>query len=383
MLHPQVSGKGSSGGAGAAASAYGGAGRSGNNLSAGAIPIHMVAVPPSPAAMLSTSPGSGWQRFLPEQIPDSPKKSLVPPKPMPPKCQVEDDSDGELLVTWDDGLVTGVGTGVAYTLAVVAESGEYHDIYTGHDAYHEATGFATGDSVRFAVKSSNFFGISDYSAPSELFLVPKMEVEEEPDDRPDCRLFMAGLCFKGAACEFSHGTGLQNADDVAVALMAAAAVNNVDVQMAAAMAASLADFATPTFDESALPQYKRDYHEKVVALREKNAVSSGCCSFSVVRQELFKSSFFEVSRRKASELKQQLKIDFSGEGGLDYGGLAREWFSLLSREIFHPTLGMFEYSSESDYTLRINNNSAIEPDHLYVHLMVCLFVFFILLTFSG
>ena len=23
-------------------------------------------------------------------------------------------------------------------------------------------------------------------------------------------------------------------------------------------------------------------------------------------------------------------------GGLDYGGLAREWFHLLSREVFHP-----------------------------------------------
>ena len=113
-----------------------------------------------------------------------------------------------------------------------------------------------------------------------------------------------------------------------------------------------------------MPQYKREYHDKVVKLREQNTVSSGTCSFPVVRQELFKSSFFEGSRRKSSELKQQLKINFLGEGGLDYGGLAREWFSLLSREIFHLTLGMFEYSNDSDYTLRINNNSAIEPDHL-------------------
>lgn len=279
---------------------------------------------------------------------------------MPPSttCQVEDgdsDSDsgggggssssrGELLVTWDDGtLVTGKGTGIAYTLAVVSESGGYHDIYTGHEACHEAMGFAAGDIVRFAVKASNFFGVSDYSAPSAPFVVPEMEEDEGEDDTQHCPMFMAGLCFKGAACPFSHGTGLQNAEDVAVALMAAAEIDNADVQMAAAMAASLADFAAPTFDESTLPQYKREYHDKVMKLRAQNSVASGSCSFPVVRQELFKSSFFEVSRRKSSELKQQLKINFLGEGGLDYGGLAREWFSLLSREIFHPTLGMFEY----------------------------------------
>ena len=28
-------------------------------------------------------------------------------------------------------------------------------------------------------------------------------------------MFMAGLCFRGAQCPFSHGTGLQSADDVA------------------------------------------------------------------------------------------------------------------------------------------------------------------------
>ena len=41
-------------------------------------------------------------------------------------------------------------------------------------------------------------------------------------------------------------------------------------------------------------------------------------------------------------------------------------FSLLSREIFNPDLGMFEYSNENDYTLRINSNSVMEPACLCV-----------------
>jgi E3 ubiquitin-protein ligase NEDD4 len=41
----------------------------------------------------------------------------------------------------------------------------------------------------------------------------------------------------------------------------------------------------------------------------------------------------------------RLWIDFEGEIGLDYGGLAREWFYLLSKEMFNPFYGLFENSA--------------------------------------
>ena len=41
----------------------------------------------------------------------------------------------------------------------------------------------------------------------------------------------------------------------------------------------------------------------------------------------------------------RLWIEFDGEVGLDYGGLAREWFYLLSKEMFNPYYGLFEYSA--------------------------------------
>jgi E3 ubiquitin-protein ligase NEDD4 len=44
-------------------------------------------------------------------------------------------------------------------------------------------------------------------------------------------------------------------------------------------------------------------------------------------------------------LKTKLWIEFEGEVGLDYGGLAREWFFLLSKEMFNPYYGLFEYSA--------------------------------------
>lgn len=44
-------------------------------------------------------------------------------------------------------------------------------------------------------------------------------------------------------------------------------------------------------------------------------------------------------------LRAKLWIEFENETGLDYGGVAREWFYLLSHDIFSPYYGLFEYSA--------------------------------------
>uniref|UniRef100_A0A3Q3MUJ7 E3 ubiquitin-protein ligase n=1 Tax=Mastacembelus armatus TaxID=205130 RepID=A0A3Q3MUJ7_9TELE len=54
----------------------------------------------------------------------------------------------------------------------------------------------------------------------------------------------------------------------------------------------------------------------------------------------------------------------TSEEGLDYGGLAREWFFLLSHEVLNPMYCLFEYAGKSNYCLQINPASAINPDHL-------------------
>lgn len=69
-------------------------------------------------------------------------------------------------------------------------------------------------------------------------------------------------------------------------------------------------------------------------------------------------------------------IKFDGEDGLDYGGLSRyilwfwtllmirEFFFLLSHEMFNPFYCLFEYSAHDNYTLQINPHSGINPEHL-------------------
>lgn len=53
-------------------------------------------------------------------------------------------------------------------------------------------------------------------------------------------------------------------------------------------------------------------------------------------------------------------VKFRGEEGLDYGGIAREWLHLLSREMLNPQYGLFQYSRDDQYTLQINQDSSKE-----------------------
>uniref|UniRef100_A0A8C2DIH6 HECT-type E3 ubiquitin transferase n=1 Tax=Cyprinus carpio TaxID=7962 RepID=A0A8C2DIH6_CYPCA len=64
------------------------------------------------------------------------------------------------------------------------------------------------------------------------------------------------------------------------------------------------------------------------------------------------------------DLRRRLWIIFPGEEGLDYGGVAREWFFLLSHEVLNPMYCLFEYAGKDNYCLQINPASFINPDHL-------------------
>ena len=58
-------------------------------------------------------------------------------------------------------------------------------------------------------------------------------------------------------------------------------------------------------------------------------------------------------------LETKLWIEFDGEVGLDYGGMATELSYLLSEEMFNTYYGLFEYSATDNYTLQINPNSGM------------------------
>lgn len=120
-----------------------------------------------------------------------------------------------------------------------------------------------------------------------------------------------------------------------------------------------------------LPKYRRDLVGKLRALRtELQALQpqSGHCRLEVSRGEIFEESYRLVMKMRPKDMRKRLMVKFRGEEGLDYGGVAREWLHLLSREMLNPHYGLFQYSRDDNYTLQINPDSGVNPDHLsYFH----------------
>lgn len=85
---------------------------------------------------------------------------------------------------------------------------------------------------------------------------------------------------------------------------------------------------------------------------------------NVNRKTLFEDSFQQIMSFHPQDLRRRLWIIFPGEEGLDYGGVAREWFFLLSHEVLNPMYCLFEYAGKDNYCLQINPASSINPDHL-------------------
>jgi len=120
-----------------------------------------------------------------------------------------------------------------------------------------------------------------------------------------------------------------------------------------------------------LPRYKRDLVAKMKVLRSELSSlqpGSGHCRLELSRGEVFEDSYRQVVKMRPKDMRKRLMVKFQGEEGLDYGGVAREWLYLLSHEMLNPYYGLFQYSREDIYTLQINSDSSINPDHLsYFH----------------
>ncbi|OZC09116.1 hypothetical protein X798_03863 [Onchocerca flexuosa] len=82
------------------------------------------------------------------------------------------------------------------------------------------------------------------------------------------------------------------------------------------------------------------------------------------RSHLFSDSFRELFRLRTPEWKARFYIIFEGEEGQDAGGLLREWFSIITREIFNPNYALFITSPGDRVTYMINKTSYINPEHL-------------------
>lgn len=72
--------------------------------------------------------------------------------------------------------------------------------------------------------------------------------------------------------------------------------------------------------------------------------------FVEVRQDhLLADALLQLDSRPKSDFRKQLKIKFINEEGIDEGGLQKEFFQLLIRELLHPKFGIFIEKTESNH----------------------------------
>ena len=120
----------------------------------------------------------------------------------------------------------------------------------------------------------------------------------------------------------------------------------------------------PSSVDANVPEYKRNFQQKLAYFRSQKELRqcAGQVFIDVKRPTILSDSFEQFMRVNPEDLKKKLTIRFEGVAGLDYGGVAREFFFLLSHQMFSPIYGLFEYSGHN--TLQISSKSCIMPEHL-------------------
>lgn len=84
---------------------------------------------------------------------------------------------------------------------------------------------------------------------------------------------------------------------------------------------------------------------------------------SLRRDHLLEDSYRYIMSTSSKSLRtKSCHVTWKGEEGLDYGGPQREFFFKLSRLLFNPFYGLFEYTTHGAYTVQISRHSSSIDD---------------------
>jgi E3 ubiquitin-protein ligase HUWE1 len=91
----------------------------------------------------------------------------------------------------------------------------------------------------------------------------------------------------------------------------------------------------------------------------------GSIPINVRRDQVFLDSYKALYFKSAEEIKfSKLNIRFQEEEGVDAGGVSREWYQVLSRQMFNPDYALFTPVASDRTTFHPNRTSWVNPEHL-------------------
>jgi hypothetical protein len=82
--------------------------------------------------------------------------------------------------------------------------------------------------------------------------------------------------------------------------------------------------------------------------------NEGHMRMNVRRAFLLGDSVDAVMSLSRKDLRKLWRFEFIGEAGIDAGGLAREWFQLVTEEIFDPDMGLWQSSAVNQMCMQVN-----------------------------
>ena len=68
----------------------------------------------------------------------------------------------------------------------------------------------------------------------------------------------------------------------------------------------------------------------------------------VRRDNIIQDTLNQLTQAPPTELKKEMKVKFVGEDGIDEGGVRKEFFQVIVRELFDPKYGMFRQDDDTD-----------------------------------
>ncbi|KAK5112118.1 hypothetical protein LTR62_004461 [Meristemomyces frigidus] len=110
---------------------------------------------------------------------------------------------------------------------------------------------------------------------------------------------------------------------------------------------------------------KRTYFSRKLHNRGEARVPHASLQLNVRREQVFLDSFKNLNHKRPEEIKYgKLNIRFHGEEGIDAGGVSREWFGAMARQMFNPDYALFTPVASDRTTFHPNELSGINNEHL-------------------
>jgi hypothetical protein len=111
---------------------------------------------------------------------------------------------------------------------------------------------------------------------------------------------------------------------------------------------------TDIADAQAMSFYDKAAWFEKICRRLRVPWNEGHVELAVRRESLLRDSVYGVMSLTRKDFRKSWRFEFIGECGVDAGGLSREWFQLVTEQLFDPDWGFWKSNAVNQMNMVIN-----------------------------